>query len=409
MRNIQKVIATGISLAMATTMCVALPATNAFAAETGTTAESTELLDIADVISPKLKVGDQLFMNEPVKPLSGKLAAKYNTLDTTKPLTEGVDYEVKYESNDKLGTATATLTGIGAYTGTKEYTFNIIEFSITVTYKNEAGETKTLGSLDYAHVQKLMQESTDNTKPQCYQYGTEAAYVCYVPAKQYLTYDAIMHEVGVTGWKTTIGYATDGFASNPISSTVNSQGMFFPAQTLNSLSAEGAYNVPAIIATAYSSAPIETTASKAVEAAKGKDLQKEVKLFSGILKEEFTSENASVVDTALSGKRFATGINVFAIDSYTPLKANTIKVSASKKTVKNNAKQTVKLTVKNAKGAVTYSVKSAPSQKAVKVSKKGVVTIAKGAKAGKYVISVKAAGTKAFKAATKNVSIKVVK
>ena len=134
-----------------------------------------------------------------------------------------------------------------------------------------------------------------------------------------------------------------------------------------------------------------------------------MKLFSGILKEEFTSEDASVVDTALSGKRFATGINVFAIDSYTPLKANTIKVSASKKTVKNNAKQTVKLTVKNAKGAVTYSVKSAPSKKAVKVSKKGVVTIAKGAKAGKYVISVKAAGTKAFKAATKNVSIKVVK
>ncbi|MGN0039092.1 MAG: hypothetical protein ACI36Y_08195 [Coriobacteriales bacterium] len=412
MRNIQKVIATGISLAMATTMCVAVPATAAFAAEADTTAaegENAELIDIKEAIKSTFSVGDQLFMDQECKPL-GSISGKYNAVESFVALKEGVDYTVEYKDNDKIGTATATLTGMGKYTGTATYTFNIIEFSITVTYKNEAGETTTLGALDFAHVTKLMADSTDNTKDQYYQYGTgTTATVAFVPAKSYLTYDAIMREVGVTGWKTTIGYATDGFASTPITAAINDEGMFFPAQTTTSLSAEGAYHVPAIITTAYATAGIETTANAAGKVAATKELQKGVKLFSGITTDAYTSVDSSVVEDALTGKRFATGINVFAIDSYTPLKANPIKVSAAKKTVKNNAKQTVKLTVKQAKGAVTYSVKSAPSKKAISVSKKGVVTIAKGAKTGKYVINVKAAGTKSYDSKTVKVTIKVTK
>ena len=411
MRKIQKVIATGISLAMATTMCVAVPATSAIAAGTGTTAtegETSELTDIKDAIKSCFTVGDQLFMDEESKPL-GSIAGKYNAVEDYVALREGVDYTVEYKDNDKIGTATAVLTGIGKYQGTTSYQFNIIEFSITVTYKNEAGETKTLGTLDYAHVKKLMEESTDNTKAQYYQYGTDQATVAYVPAKSYLTYDSIMREVNVTGWKTTIGYATDGFASNPITATVNDEGMFFPAQTTSSLNAEGAYHVPAIITTAYATAPVETTAYAAGEVAAAKEPQKGVKLFSGILKEDYTSSDAGVIDTAFSGKRFATGINVFAIDSYTALKANPITASASKKTVKNNKKQTIKITTKKAQGTVTYAVKSAASKKAITVYKKGVVTIAKGAKTGKYVVSVTAAGNKNYKAKTKTVTIKVTK
>ena len=77
--------------------------------------------------------------------------------------------------------------------------------------------------------------------------------------------------------------------------------------------------------------------------------------------------------------------------------------------MKNNKKQTIKITTKKAQGTVTYAVKSAASKKAITVSKKGVVTIAKGAKTGKYVVSVTAAGNKNYKAKTKTVTIKVTK
>lgn len=51
-----------------------------------------------------------------VKPAGGK--------DVT-PLIEGTDYTVTYEKNIKVGTATALITGIGNYAGTKKVTFRI--------------------------------------------------------------------------------------------------------------------------------------------------------------------------------------------------------------------------------------------------------------------------------------------
>ena len=45
---------------------------------------------------------------------------------TDKVLTEGVDYKVTYTNNVKVGTAKATITGIGnGYGGTKTVTFKI--------------------------------------------------------------------------------------------------------------------------------------------------------------------------------------------------------------------------------------------------------------------------------------------
>lgn len=401
MRNIQKVIATGISLAMATTMCVAVPATAAFAAEAVATSEgeAAELMDINDAIKSSFALGDQFLMDGPVTPLSD--ISKKNS-NTGNKLVAGKDYEVVYENNDKLGTATATLTGIesAGFTGEKKISFNIINFYINVSYKSEAGEVKDLGTLSWSKIQDMLKNSDDNGKDLYYQYSTT---VCYVPAGQYLTFDSIMRGVGVTGWKTVTASATDGFAAPPVTVEVNESGKFFPAQTPTGFSTEGAENVPAILAFASSSkAEIESTASAAKATAKAAELDKTAKLFSGALEADYVAGN-------LGGNRFATGVCNFAIDSYTPLKANPIKVSAAKKTVKNNAKQTVKLTVKKAQGKVTYSVKSAPSKKAVKVSSKGVVTIAKGAKTGKYVINVKAAGNKNYKAKTKTVTIKVTK
>ncbi len=43
-----------------------------------------------------------------------------------KTLTEGTDYIVSYKNNNAVGKATATITGIGAYTGTKTVEFNVV-------------------------------------------------------------------------------------------------------------------------------------------------------------------------------------------------------------------------------------------------------------------------------------------
>lgn len=44
---------------------------------------------------------------------------------SSEPLTEGLDYTVKYSSNKKVGTATVTFTGMGRYTGTLKKTYKI--------------------------------------------------------------------------------------------------------------------------------------------------------------------------------------------------------------------------------------------------------------------------------------------
>lgn len=401
MRKIQKVIATGISLAMATTMCVAVPATSAIAAEAGTTAtegETSELTDINEAIKSSFTVSDQFLMDGPVTPL-GSIKKSYTT--TGDKLTAGKEYDVVYENNDKLGTATATLTGIesAGFTGTKTITFQIVNFYINVTYKSAAGETKDLGTLSWSKIQDMLESSTDNDKDLYYQYGTA---VSYVPAKQYLTFDSIMRGVSVTGWKTAVASATDGFAAPAVTKELNENGKFYPAQTLTGYGTEGAVNVPAVLALASAKADIETTAAAAQKVAKESTITMSPTLRVGALEADYTAGN-------IGGNRFVTDICNFVIDDYTALKTNPITVSASKKTVKNNKKQTIKITTKKAQGTVTYAVKSAASKKAITVSKKGVVTIAKGAKTGKYVVSVTAAGNKNYKAKTKTVTIKVTK
>ncbi|MBQ0027133.1 MAG: hypothetical protein KBS96_00880 [Lachnospiraceae bacterium] len=49
----------------------------------------------------------------------------------TTPLTDKVDYTVTYTKNVNVGTATAKVTGIGKYTGTKNFTFKITQYKVT--------------------------------------------------------------------------------------------------------------------------------------------------------------------------------------------------------------------------------------------------------------------------------------
>jgi hypothetical protein len=93
---------------------------------------------------------------------------------------------------------------------------------------------------------------------------------------------------------------------------------------------------------------------------------------------------------------------------------NKVTVKAAKTSAKasdlKKKKQTIKLTVKKGssanKGAVTYKVTKG-SSKYISVSKKGVVTLKKGAKKGTYKVQVSVAGYKQFNPVTKTVTIKV--
>ena len=94
------------------------------------------------------------------------------------------------------------------------------------------------------------------------------------------------------------------------------------------------------------------------------------------------------------------------------VKGKTVEVSYAevrKADVKISRKNAIK--VSNAKGTVTY--KKTSGNKKIVVSQKGTVTVRKGLKAGSYKIkvNVKAAGTKSYKARTKEavITIKVLK
>lgn len=52
--------------------------------------------------------------------------------DGSAGLAEGTDYTVTYQNNTDVGTATLTITGVGNYTGTLEYTFQIAKRKVTL-------------------------------------------------------------------------------------------------------------------------------------------------------------------------------------------------------------------------------------------------------------------------------------
>lgn len=143
----------------------------------------------------------------------------------------------------------------------------------------------------------------------------------------------------------------------------------------------------------------------------------------------YTSSDSSVVAVSESGvvKGVKQGTAVITVKTaqggliakctVTVNKAeNTLTASGKRTTVKfaklKKKNQTVKaakaVTVKNAKGAVSY--KKSKGNKKITVAKNGKITIKKGLKKGTYKIKIKvtAAGNASYKAATKTVTVKII-
>lgn len=73
----------------------------------------------------KGKIAEYTYSGNPCKP-------KPDLYIGTKELENGVDYLLSYKSNVNAGTATMTVTGKGAYTGTKKFTFKINKYDAGV-------------------------------------------------------------------------------------------------------------------------------------------------------------------------------------------------------------------------------------------------------------------------------------
>ncbi len=136
----------------------------------------------------------------------------------------------------------------------------------------------------------------------------------------------------------------------------------------------------------------------AVTIAKGKN--------AGTYNAVITVDAAMTDDFSAASETVKAKITVAKVKQTMTVKANTKTVKAAKL---KKAKQAVKgtITVKKAKGKVTYAKKSGSAK--LTISKKGVVTVKKGTKKGTYKIkvNVKAAGNVNYKAAAKVVTVTV--
>lgn len=80
---------------------------------------------------------DYLYEGEPVKPING---ISYIAGNREVSLEEGIDYSIKYSNNNEPGRASATISGLGFFTGSRIYEFNIVETlqaeDITIEYNS---------------------------------------------------------------------------------------------------------------------------------------------------------------------------------------------------------------------------------------------------------------------------------
>lgn len=93
-----------------------------------------------------------------------KVTPKFVVKDGDKKLEEGKDYKITYKNNNKIGKATAIVTGIGQYKGMKE-TYSFVILPKTPTVQTKAGDSSIkITTKAQKGTSTLIQYSSDNGK-----------------------------------------------------------------------------------------------------------------------------------------------------------------------------------------------------------------------------------------------------
>ncbi len=93
-----------------------------------------------------------------------KVTPKFVVKDGDKKLEEGKDYKITYKNNNKIGKATAIVTGIGQYKGLKE-TYSFVILPKTPTVQTKAGDSSIkITTKGQKGTSTLIQYSSDNGK-----------------------------------------------------------------------------------------------------------------------------------------------------------------------------------------------------------------------------------------------------
>jgi hypothetical protein len=271
--------------------------------EATTTADTTddavaETIDISTCTWPATYCTYDGTAQEPFKKSTNKVIVN----GSKDKLLEGTDYTVEYANNIEIGTATATITGIGKYTGTLT-----VEFDISAVHFDVVVDGKTVYSFDDDGLKALAASSTDNKQAVSYNWGTS---VDYVEAEHYITYASLLKAAGVENADTVKVAAADGFGTT-FSLVDLDGGKYYPAQTATGYSTEGAEVVPCVLALDYWTASITTTAGEAVATITSTDKNHVTSLrnFEGALESDYTAGN-------IAGNRFVTGPTSITIQSY---------------------------------------------------------------------------------------------
>ncbi|MCD8316095.1 MAG: hypothetical protein LUB61_01630, partial [Eggerthellaceae bacterium] len=182
-------------------------------------------------------------------------------------LYEGTDYTVTYDfskvpSYSCAGDCSATLTGMGDYTGEVTFDYEVQAFT---TIETGVGNVSVM----YRRGFNELLESVDNSTPLMYQYDNT---VVYVPAGQYITLDDFFayYDIGECGngeaktWATIQNVNELYFnVDTTYDLETNVEGKWYPQQTTDSYSTEGPTSVPCIYARQYGLKHITTTAEAA--------------------------------------------------------------------------------------------------------------------------------------------------
>ena len=361
-------------------------------------------------------------------------------------LVEGKDFEVSYSGNRAVGTAHATVRGIGGFGGTADIPFVIAPDDVSRAIVSVPDQTYTGSALKPAVSVSIDGRSLTLGTDYTVEYGDNVeagtgtalvkgkgnytgAYALAFPIAQ----SSLAGARVLVGSVTYTGAWLEPEVMVRVGTTVLGPGDFTVKYASNKNAGQGVVTVTgtgnyagtatqAFIINPADLSKATVTLSSSTLTYTGKTIKpavKSVKVGGVVLKEgtDYTVSYANNVNASTKASAIVKGKGNYtgsASKSFTIAKAaNPMKVKLSTKSIKASAlkakAQIVKpITVSKAKGTVTYAKKSG-SKKLTINSKTGKVTVKKGTGTGTYSIkvSVTAKGTSNYKKLVKTVTVRV--